>query len=77
MLETLFQLKRNNAIVWSELIAGSTTFIASLYIIVNPARIDSVDLFDYPRPDLELADVYSVKNRLRAFSGVAEKPYGL
>lgn len=45
MLETLFQLKRNNATVWSELIAGSTTFIASLYIIiVNPALLSQTGM---------------------------------
>lgn len=45
MLETLFQLRRNNATVLGELIAGGTTFIASMYIIiVNPALLSQAGM---------------------------------
>jgi len=45
MLESFFQLKRNNTTILGELIAGGTTFIASMYIIiVNPALLSQTGM---------------------------------
>jgi AGZA family xanthine/uracil permease-like MFS transporter len=45
MLETVFQLKRHKATVFGELVAGATTFIASMYIIiVNPALLSQTGM---------------------------------
>jgi AGZA family xanthine/uracil permease-like MFS transporter len=45
MLEKLFNLKRNNTNVRTEILAGVTTFVAAMYIIVvNPAIISQTGL---------------------------------
>jgi len=45
MLESFFQLKRNNTTILGELIAGGTMFIASVYIVVvNPALLSQTGM---------------------------------
>ena len=47
MLEKIFKLKEKNTTVWTEIMAGITTFMAMSYIIfVNPAILSKAGM-DY------------------------------
>ena len=64
-MKTFFQFESNNTNVKTEVIAGVTTFLATLYIIVvNPAILSSI-------PGMSFASVLTATVLVSAFSSIA------